>query len=154
MKRIICIGNRYILEDAAGPKVYERLRHCLLPHDIEVIDGGLAGLNLLRFVEGAEQVVFVDSVSGFGQPNPAGRDVSSQIVVLEAADVTAAVESKYDHAAGLAYLWQVLPQVCEGNVPHILLVGIEGYPDEKIVDEAATLALQIVVEGSRPRQFS
>ena len=69
MKRIICIGNCYTPDDAAGPKVYDRLLQCALPNDIEVIDGGLAGLNLLRFIDNAERVVFVDNVSGFGQPN-------------------------------------------------------------------------------------
>jgi len=42
MKRIICIGNGYIPEDAAGHKVYDRILQQPLPHDIEVIYGGLA----------------------------------------------------------------------------------------------------------------
>jgi hydrogenase maturation protease len=149
MKRIICIGNRYIPEDAAGPEVYERLLQYALPSDVEAIDGGLAGLNLLRFIEGAERVVFVDRVSGFGQPDPGKRDRSREIVVLEAADVTVAAEGQYDHSAGLAYLLHVLPEVCEGAMPPILLVGIEGHPDERVIDQAAALALEMAVEGSR-----
>lgn len=140
MRRIICIGNRYAAQDAAGPRVYERLLQSTLPPDVEVIDGGLAGLNLLRFVEGAEQVVFVDQVSGFGH----NKDASSEIVVLGAADVAALTETQYKHSAGLAYLLHILPEVCEGTVPHILVVGIEGQLDEGIIDQAASLAMQIL----------
>jgi len=136
MKRIICIGNRYVPEDAAGSQVYERLLQDALPSDVQVIDGGLAGLNLLPFIEGAERVVFVDSVSGFGE---------NGIVVLKAADVAAAAESGYGHAAGLAYLLRVLPDVCDGTVPHILLVGIEGQPNKNTIAQAAVLALHIAV---------
>lgn len=147
-KRIICIGNRYIPEDAAGSKVYERLLQGALPLDVEVIDGGLAGLNLLRFVEGAERVVFVDSVSGFIQPNE-NKENENGIVVLEAADVAPVAGSRYEHSAGLVYLLRVLPDVCDGIVPHMLLVGIEGQPDEEVIDKAAALAVKIAVEGDR-----
>ena len=47
MKRIICVGNRHSAADAAGPLVYERLARMERPLDIEVIDGALAGLDLL-----------------------------------------------------------------------------------------------------------
>jgi hydrogenase maturation protease len=149
MKRIICIGNRYISEDAAGPKVYKRLLRYTLPDDVEVIDGGLAGLDLLRFVEGAEQVVFVDSVSGFGQSNSGKQDANCKIVVLDAANIASVAANRYDHAAGLAYLLHVLPEVCDSPVPPIVLVGIEGHPDERVTDTAASLALEIAVEGNR-----
>lgn len=138
MKRIICIGNCYTPEDAAGPKVYDRLLQHTLPHDIEVIDGGLAGLNLLRFMDGAERVVFVDNVSGFGQPN--------EIIVLEAEDVATFAGNGYDHSSGLAYLLRVLPEVCEGSVPQILLMGIEVGQDDGTIDKAASLALKIAEE--------
>src|SRR5512136_1627319 len=109
MKRIICIGNRYAAEDAAGPAVYDHLRRLTLPAGLELIDGGLAGLNLLRYLEGAEQVVFVDSVSGYGDP--------SRVLILGAKEVAALAGSRYEDSAGLAYLLRVLPEVCEGALP-------------------------------------
>lgn len=142
MKRIICIGNRYDSEDAAGPKVYDRLLRNILPGYIEVIDGGLAGIDLLRFIEGAELVVFVDSVSGFGKPN--------EIVILEGANVAAFAGSRYDHSSGLAYLLRILPEVCEGAIPQIILVGIEVGSYNRAIGTAASLALKIAVENGRP----
>lgn len=139
MKHIVCIGNRYALQDAAGPLVYERLLHSELPPDVQVIDGGLAGLNLLRFVEGAERVVFVDQVSGF-------QNNGSQIVVLPAAEVAVLARGQYGHSSGLAFLLRVLPRVCEGAVPHIQLLGIEGDPNARVIEQAAMLAIQIANE--------
>jgi hydrogenase maturation protease len=134
-RRIICIGNRYAAEDAAGPAVYDHLRRLQMPAGLELIDGGLAGLDLLRHLEGAEQVVFVDSVSGFGDPN--------KVLILTGDEVAALASSRYDHSAGLAYLLRVLPEVCEGALPQVRLVGIEGLPDQAAIGVAATLALKI-----------
>ena len=77
MRRIVCIGNRYfgVGFDDVGPRVYDALAN-RLPQGVEVIDGGLAGLGLLRWFDAAGCLVFVDTVSGFG---PAGS-----VHVLEA----------------------------------------------------------------------
>jgi len=138
MRRIICIGSRYVPADAVGPTVYDRLKQTSLPGNVEVVDGGLGGLGLLRFLEGTERVVFVDRVCGFGRPN--------EIVVLGEKEVAALAGQRCDHSAGLAYLLRVLPEVCEGHLPHVLLVGVEGDPDERIVGEATALALKIAAE--------
>lgn len=139
MKRIICIGNRLCPEDAAGPLVCDLIRRGPLPDDLEVIDGGLAGLNLLSYVNRAERVVFVDRVSGFGRPG--------EVLVLHPEDAAAAAAPRYDHAAGLAYVLRVLPAVGEGPVPGILLVGIEEQADATAIARAAALALELAVNG-------
>jgi hypothetical protein len=158
MKRIICIGNRYTPQDAAGPRVYETLLQSALPPDVQVIDGGLAGLDLLRFVEGTERVVFVDQVSGFGDRilglggQVSGIKVADGgIFILEADAVVAlAAKGRYGHAAGLAYLLRVLSKVCKGPLPLVKLVGIEGYADQATIDRAAIIALQIVDQNDHP----
>jgi hydrogenase maturation protease len=140
MKRIICVGNRYVSEDAAGPKVYDRLARRALPHDVEVIDGGLAGLNLIRFIEGSERVVFVDTIAGFGRPG--------EVMVLDATEIAADLSVKYDHSGGLAYLLRVLSEVHEGAVPDVWLVGIEGGPTDKAIAAAADICLKVATEWS------
>jgi hydrogenase maturation protease len=135
MKRIICIGNRYIAEDCAGFQVFESLSRLDLPADIELIDGGLGGLNLLRFVDGATRVVFVDNVSGFGEP---GRPV-----ILDADEVSALADEAFAHGAGLPYLLKVLPRVCDHPVPKIAIVGIEEDAGDQVIEEAAALALSL-----------
>ncbi len=141
MKRIICIGNRYLLEDSSGPAVFTALQGCQLPAGVELIDGGLGGLDLLRFIEGTEQVVFVDGLSGFADPASSGQ---ASVHLLAPNQVTDPAVVGYDHSAGLAYLLRVLPYVCEGPLPEVSLVGIEGKPDQAAIHAAADLVLQIV----------
>ena len=139
MKRIICIGNRYDPRDAAGPMVHDLLVQRELPPDVEVIDGGLAGLNLLRHVDGAERVVFVDAVSSC--------DVPYRVVLLDVDDAARQAGTKFDHSAGLAYLLRVLPQVCDGAIPEVLLVGIQGAADQGAIAAAADLSLTVAADG-------
>ena len=138
--RIICIGNRFFQPDAAGPMVYEHLSRRPLPEGGELIDGGLAGLNLLSYLEDVGLVVFVDSISGF-------RD-SPGIVVLNSFE-SLHIASDYDHNTGLDYLLRVAPQVVTGVFPAILLVGIEGGPDHGLCIQAAQMCLDIIA-GHRP----
>jgi hydrogenase maturation protease len=104
---------------------------------VDVVDGGLAGLDLLRYVEGAKRVVFVDAVSGFAR--------SGEVIALPAGDVAHAGPAWYDHAAGLTYLLRLLPDVCEGTIPEIFVVGIEGNADDDTIAAAADVSLRIAV---------
>jgi hydrogenase maturation protease len=141
MKSIICVGNRYDPRDAAGPHVYDRLAAGGHAPDVELVDGGLCGLDLLRFVDGAERVVFVDSVSGFGKPG--------EVMILNAADVAASADGAFDHGSGLPYLLRVAPLVCEKTPAEIIVVGLEGAPDSSALDVAARMAAALA-EGERP----
>jgi len=138
-KRIICVGNRYKPEDSAGPLVYEQFVNDELPGNIELIDGGLAGLNLLRFMHGADRVVFIDAVNGF---KPSGG-----VIVLDAKDASRYADTVFGHSAGLSYFLRVLPEVHDGNLPEIFVVGIEGTPDSDKILEAAEVSLKIAALG-------
>jgi hydrogenase maturation protease len=141
-KVIICIGNRFVAHDAAGPAVYDRLLHIKpLPEGVEIIDGGMSGLNLLPLLEQGGRVVFVDAVSGFGTPG--------QIVLLTQQEIVNTVtSSSFDHSAGLTYLLTVLPRVCEGEMPEeIVLVGLEGEYSPQVVEQAARLCLDVAMHG-------
>ncbi len=145
MKRIICIGNRFIPEDKAGYEVYQNLKKRKLPLDLELIDGGLAGLDLLRFIEGAERIIFVDAVSGFG--------AQGEIRLFEAEEVAALADREFDHSAGLPYLLRVLPGIIDGECPQIFLLGIEGVPNKKTIDKASSLALQSALMDYAGKEF-
>ena len=138
-KRIVCVGNRYRPEDSAGPMVYDQLVSDRLPRDIEVIDGGLAGLNLLRFMHGADRVVFIDAVNGF---RPSGG-----VIVLDAEDASKNADAIFGHSAGIAYCLRVLPEVHDGKLPEIFVVGIEGTPDPDKILKAAEISLKIATQG-------
>jgi hydrogenase maturation protease len=133
-RRIICIGNRYLARDAVGYQVYQALTRAGTIPGVELIFGGLAGLDLLPWLERVERVVFVDRVTGIDSDDP--------VVVLDAAAVADLAPESYGHAAGLPYLLRVLPAVHSGEPPPIRVVGVTR-TDPVAIDEAARRALAL-----------
>lgn len=143
MKRfIICIGNRFITDDSVGLAVYDRLREMQqCDSKIDLIEGGIAGLNLLSFLEQGGRVVFVDAVQDFAPPG--------EVVILSVKDIISTLSQKhFGHEAGLPYLLSVLPRVCEGELPEeILLVGVEGEYTPDTIETAADWSLSLALNG-------
>jgi hydrogenase maturation protease len=138
-KRIVCIGNRFKPEDSAGPMVYDHIMGGSIPEGVDVIDGGLAGLNLLRFFDGAVRVVIVDAVTGFRS--------SGGVLALTARDAERNAGAGFDHSAGIAYCLRMLPYVHEGRLPEIFLVGIQGAATPDRISKAAGMSLEIAGKG-------
>ena len=138
MTRIVCIGNRHHPMDDTGPRLYRLLQAGVLPPGVELIDGGLNGLNLLRCLEGADRVVFVDNVSGFAEPG--------EVVVLDREEGADASSLAYGHASGLAYLLRVFPAVCDSPAPEVRIVGIEAPAEAAAISAAAEFVLRLAIE--------
>jgi len=65
---IIGLGNILLQDDAIGLYVTETIRECYrFEPQIDLLDGGTAGLDLLPVIEGYEKVLFVDAVDA-GEP--------------------------------------------------------------------------------------
>jgi len=140
-KRIICVGNRMRSSDAAGPLVYDLLAQTRLPHDLEIIDGGLAGLNLLKYVEDAERVVFVDAITGF--------DRSDDLVLMDSEKASQYADFQYDHSTGLTYLLKALPYLIK-EAPEVFVLGINGAPTGDKISQAAQMGLKTAINGDHP----
>ncbi len=60
---VIGLGNPLMGDDGAGVAVLERLRdEWDLPQEVELIDGGTWGMNLLPLVESARHLILVDAI--------------------------------------------------------------------------------------------
>jgi len=146
--RIICIGSRLKIEDAAALYVYDILAAQTLPPNVSLIEGGLAGLNLLCLLENGGRIIFIDTIKGFTEP---GRTI-----ILTADEISAQLPTThYDHTAALPYLLTILPKVSTGKIPEeILLLGIEDYSHcsdfnlTEISERAARAALSLAAKGS------
>jgi hydrogenase maturation protease len=132
--RIICIGNRFVRGDDIGPKVYDRLLLRRLPQHVELIEGGIAGLNLLQHAEGVRRIIFVDAVSGF--------DTDDGLVNLGAQEIVAGAESHFGHSAGLPYLLRSMPAALDGPVPEVILLGADAAASDRTIDALADACLR------------
>lgn len=135
---IICVGNRYLAGDDVGPRVFDHLSSIEVPGDVDIIDGGLCGLDLLRLIEGRRRVVFADAVDGLA---PAGG------IVQLGGEQLASYAGPYGHAAGLPYLIRMLQQVCRAPLPHIALLGTAGQADESTISVLAQRCLELATDG-------
>jgi hydrogenase maturation protease len=65
---ILGLGNILLGDEGVGVRVAQQLAAQPLPDEVEVIDGGTAGYELLTFLEGREKVIIVDAIKADDTP--------------------------------------------------------------------------------------
>ena len=77
---VIGLGNPLMGDDGAGVAALDRLRNEWdLPEDVELVDGGTWGMNLLPLVESTGHLVLVDAIRS-GASCPATSRSSSPLI--------------------------------------------------------------------------
>jgi len=126
VRRIICIGNPLVPGDAAGPQMFNLLLRESLPQDVQLIDGGTRGLDLLPFFDGARLVLLIDQVENFG--------LAAGAALICGEELQRVTEKRFDHQTGIGYLLQLLPQICDIAPPEVRMIGIEGCLNEEKIE--------------------
>lgn len=65
---ILGLGNILLGDEGVGVRIAEQLASHSLPDEVEVIDGGTAGYELISFLEGREKVIIVDAIKTEDKP--------------------------------------------------------------------------------------
>jgi hydrogenase maturation protease len=65
---ILGLGNLLLSDEGIGVHVVRRLQQMELPPEVEVIDGGTGGLELIEHVRGKSKVVIVDCLQASAEP--------------------------------------------------------------------------------------
>ncbi|MCD1294442.1 hydrogenase [Methanocella sp. CWC-04] len=66
--KILGCGNALVGDDGVGIRVIEKLQEMDLPENVECIDAGVGGLNILSWIEDADKVVIIDAVQTGNEP--------------------------------------------------------------------------------------
>ena len=141
---ILGLGNILLGDEGVGVRVIEKLYSHPFPDEIEVIDGGTAGYELINFFEGKEKVIIVDAVKTDDTPGSVYKmDLS---VVQEDETVQLSL-----HQIGLKNVFK-MASMMDLN-PEVTLVGIvpKDYQDYNIglseeVEKAIPLAIETVLK--------
>ena len=125
---VLGIGNILLQDEGLGVRAVEAiLNRYDIPPGIELLDGGTAGMSLMEFMAGREQLIIVDAVQT-GEP-------PGSLVSMREDDVPAYFHTHITpHDIGLADVLATLHLT--GETPdHILLLGL--------VPEALELSLEL-----------
>ena len=139
---VLGLGNILLRDEGVGVRVVEALaERYVLPAEVEVVDGGTAGMDLLNTVAGCDHLLICDAVRTGGPPG--------SMVKLVGAQVPALFQTRCSpHQLGLSDLLATLTLTGEapatltliGIVPTDLGLGLE------LSDEAAEAAGRAVEE--------
>ncbi len=114
---VICIGNPLMGDDGAGVAVLEILKKSI-PSDVQIIDQGTGGLNLLYTLEGLDAAIIVDAVDFGGKPgevrafNPEEVDsVKTLGYSLHDVDILSIIElaRKMGNCPGILFITAIQP---------------------------------------------
>jgi hydrogenase maturation protease len=145
---VIGLGNLLLQDDAIGLHAIETIKESYrFEPQIDLLDGGTAGLDLLPIIEDYEKVLFVDAVDA-GQPPGA-------IVIIEDNGIPSFLTSQVSvHHVGLSDL--LFAARMAGSVPaEICLIGVQpesvdiGIEMTDVLKESLDLLLATVVERLR-----
>jgi hydrogenase maturation protease len=127
---VLGVGNKLMSDEGVGVHVIERLSAgYVIPEEIQILDGGTLGMDLLYYLEGIENLLLVDAVETHKDPGA--------IVRLEGEDVPAFLAMKLSpHQIGVpdmlaaARMKDLFPKrlVLWGIQPELMEIGLELSP--------------------------
>ena len=121
-KRVLVLGLGNLVRSDDGLGVHAALQlanDTRVPRDVEVIDGGTQGLNLLPAITAATHIVAIDAVNTGAAPGTIFRYELSQFDALPG--------SPSVHQIGFADLLEALRWL-DKSVPNLVLLGVQ--PEE------------------------
>lgn len=114
---VVGVGNVLLRDDGLGVRVVEELAKKQWPPEVELLDGGTAGLDLLYLLEGADRVILVDSLQA--------GDVPGSIYRFEAGELDGFVKGAAMslHQVGVLEVLE-LGRIL-GKLPPTVVVGVQ-----------------------------
>lgn len=146
-KRLVLgVGNLLLSDEGIGIHAVQRLlKSKALPADVELVDGGTAGLGLLYYIEGVDTLVIIDAVETGGPPGTIVRLDGDRIPAYMALKVSPHEITLPDFLAA-ARLRDLYPKrvIVWGMQPECLEVGVDLSP--AVEAEMETLLERIAAE--------
>lgn len=115
---IIGVGNILLRDEGVGPKVVEILKkNYKFEPEIEIIDGGTLGLDLLPFIEKFKKIIIIDVIDFQKEPGYIG--------ILKGEEIPPYMKAKFSmHHVGVHDLLEVA-RLMEIMPEEIVLIGIQ-----------------------------
>ncbi len=117
---ILGLGNLLLSDEGVGVHVVHLLNQMTLPSDMEVIDGGTGGFELLEHVKGKSKVIIVDCLNADAKPGSVVLMPLDEVLLHKSSPFSAHEGGALELLRGIQEL-QPSPQVTVvGIVPHVV----------------------------------
>ncbi len=146
---VLGLGNILLRDEGVGVRVVEALaERYALPPEVEVVDGGTAGMELLNVIASCDHLVICDAVKDTAPPGT--------VMKLANAEIPAFFQTRYSpHQLGLADVLASLALTDEapgavtliGIVPLDLELGLELSPEVEVAVGKAVGEVAGVLRG-------
>jgi hydrogenase maturation protease len=146
---VLCIGNLLLKDEGVGVHVCRALAERPLPPEVDLVDGGTVGCDLLPLLTEADKIIIVDALVGGEQPGDVYR------LTLEQCQMHTDEDAISLHDLGIYSVLHDL-KLLEGHLPEVVIIGIEpleiGFGTELTREVAASLpkVLDLVIAELPP----
>ena len=114
---VLGIGNILLRDEGVGVRVIEQMQEMHLPDDVELVDGGTGGADLLEVLAERQKVIVIDAVQAHCQPGTVLRFTAEGLVQTNRASMSL-------HEIGLAESLMMARQL--GCAPQeVVIFGIK-----------------------------
>lgn len=141
---ILGIGNLLLKDEGIGVHVAQRMMDMALPPDVEVMDGGTMGINLLSYIEERKKVVVIDAVQTDAPPGTlyrfTDRDLEENRGMLFSAH-----DIDFTHVLKMSRMFEKKPDevIFIGVKPEEISEGIGLSPS---VEEKIPMIIELVIK--------
>ena len=146
---VLGIGNTILSDEGFGVRVVEFLqKNYAFPDNVQLIDGGTLGVELIHFVAGTSKLLIIDSIDG--------GVASGQTFHLRDDEILKHFTQKISaHEVGIQDILTML-EITDKKIPCVELIGAQPFsldaginltpPMQKLLPVFADKALQILTE--------
>jgi|YelNatPaOPRAMG01_1025707.scaffolds.fasta_scaffold78589_2 hydrogenase maturation protease len=144
---ILGIGNLLLRDEGVGIQIAHRLMEMDLPDNVEVIDGGTGGLNLIDYLEGRKKVIVIDATKAGGRPGTV-YTYTDKDLDLQGAPMLSAHEIDFPQVLKTMKMLSI-------DIPEILFIGIEpedlsdGIELSPVVERQVPNIIKMIIDGVR-----
>lgn len=153
---VLGIGNIVLLDEGFGVRAAEALDAAYeMPDNVQILDGGTLGMELMRFIPGTQKLLIIDSINGGAEPGTIFRFTDREVMEHFNDKLSAHEVGIQDVLAFLKVTGHEIPQVVViGAQPYNLGAGVDLSPEmQQLLPQVVQLAVKELQEwGIEPRK--
>ncbi|MFO1155241.1 MAG: HyaD/HybD family hydrogenase maturation endopeptidase [Rhodospirillales bacterium] len=115
---VLGVGNILLSDEGIGVRVVEALQQRYrVPEEVEILDGGTCGMDLLDVIAGRDHLILVDAIATGGPPGT--------VVRLEGDEIPALFRTRSSpHQLGLQDVLALL-RLLDASPAHVTVIGVQ-----------------------------